>query len=187
MGVKSTVKVIIVVDCKECGCVKSTNSIIESQTHSGKYKQATMILLIGCHPSQGKAIFLSPSYLGSKNGQSCFNEVDWEKMMDYSGEWILADNGFSGDFVITKHRKNKFKPFTSQQIADNLEIDKYRIIIENLIGWCSNYAICNHQWRVKWCTRISGVERMLDIHHENWTIVVGLLNKYTSVRRSNID
>ena len=77
------------------------------------------------NPSQGKVIFLSPSYLGSKNDQSCFNEVDWEKMMDYSGEWILADKGFSGDFVITKHRKNKFtskliKPSTTNDFMVNI-------------------------------------------------------------------
>lgn len=173
----------LVVDCKEQGCVRSTYPDIENSTHSGKYKQSTLILLIGCDPIKGRVIFLSKSYLGAKNDQSCFNEENWKEMTGNSGEYILADKGFSGEYVVTKHRNYKHRPLTPIQNAENNEIDKYRIIIENVIGWCSKYAICNDQWRIKSMTSKSGVERMTTMHHEYWTIVAGILNKYSTVRK----
>ena len=66
----------IVVDCKEQGCLSSSHPATEDSLHSGKYKMSTVSFLCGCDPLLGKVLFLSDSFIGSKNDQNIFDSID---------------------------------------------------------------------------------------------------------------
>lgn len=171
----------LVMDCKEQRIVRSTDCVIEGESFSGKYMEDTVIMLAGCDPSYGRVMFLSPSYLGKKNDQSCFNEHDWNKLLP--DEFILTDKGFTAANVVRKHSKYKGVRLSDMQRRENREVDKHRIIIENVFGWCTKFAICGEKLRVKSFQGRSGARRLLNYHNEVWTIVCGVYNCFSSVRK----
>lgn len=175
----------LVLDGTEQGIVKSTDVVIEGESFSGKYMDSTVVILVGCDPSEGKALFVSDSFLGSKNDQNCFNAIDWSEIL-CECEWILADKGFSGENVIRKHTKYSGVPLTEMQKAENREIDEHRIIIENVFGWCKKFAICGDNLRVKSFRGCSGSSRLLQMHNGIWRIVLAVYNSYSSVRANVI-
>lgn len=85
---------------------------------------------------------LSKTRPGSWHDQRVWSEEDWEGTLE-ADEWILGDKGFVGlPKFLCKHKKSKGALLTDMQYEENIIIDRYRIIIENLFGWTSKWGIC---------------------------------------------
>ena len=170
-----------VIDCNEQTCTRSVDSVVEAMTFSGKYMDNTLVILAAVDPVYGHVMRLSESYPGSANDQQIFNYMSWTSQLD-PDENLLADKGFSGARVLTKHRKLSDCPLTEIQVKQNIEIDTKRIIVENLFAFTSGWAICYQKIRYK----TSNLQVMLERHNRNFTIVCGVLNRFSTLRKSTV-
>ena len=91
---------------------------------------------------------------------------------------ILADKGYSGPNILKKKNKNKKKKPTKEQEKLNKEIDKHRIVVENVFARIKNWSICSHKFRCK----ATDTDATLAEHNEFWYIVASLCNLFTLVR-----
>ena len=165
--------VVVVIDCSEQPVVRSRNLDIEIQTFSGKYMDHTVSILIGVDPQTGKVLLVSDSYGGAKNDQQIFNLIVWDDLLQDS-EFILADQGFSGDRILRIHSG----PLSPMQREENSSINEVRIIVENVFSCLKNWKICADKLRYKTPT----LQYLLHKHHRNCIIVCGIHNKFSVIR-----
>ena len=178
-------KVSLVIDCAEQLIVKSLTEALEKKGFCGKYNDNTITLLLGSSVKTGEIWVKSKSYWGSKNDQAVANSITFKEMIP-ADEKILADKGFKGEIYLTKfHKQHGFSLSTYQEDYNKI-IDKYRIIIENVIGYIKNkYMICSAKLRFK---TTSGEmekresERLLNLHSAIWHVACGLFNDFGKVR-----
>jgi hypothetical protein len=165
----------LVFDIKEQQVVTSTDLLYEDITFSGKYMEHTISNLVASDPTKGKVTFLSATFPGSKNDMNVASHYEWNQLLDLD-EFILSDEGFAGDKIITKSQQDN----TTRRL-----IDQHRIIIENVFGWITNFQICDNKLRFK--TYTSGYDRDMNSFllkvNKIWRIILALYNEFSSVRQ----
>ena len=122
-------------------------------------------------PRWGTVMLISDSFLGSKNDQQVFGTVEWDRLLNV-GEIIETDMGYTSPWDITKWKKVAGADLTRMQKADNAEIYKSRIKVENLFAWTDTFAICHQKLRSQ---TIGDGAMLLKKHNRNDTIVCAFL------------
>ena len=173
--------IIGIVDNSEQACCRSTDPITEQSSFSGKYMDNTCTCLWMVDPVWGRVMLISESFMGSRNDQQVFDSVDWQSLL-LNEESILADMGYTSWRVLTKWKRVSGATLTSQQMRDNAVIDTQRILVENLFAWTGSFAICSQKLRYK---TINNGRSLLLRHNRNHTIVCGLLNRFSSLRKNS--
>ena len=143
----------------------------------------TFTLLAGCSPKTGKVIFVSDSITGKTNDNNvCQNTQFWD-VLD-SDEWIIADGGFSGlqnyHSAIIKHH---YTSSNMKQTDLDDEIDRIRVIIENVFGYVQKFKIAGDKLRFKTKSRRKTVAEALSLHNKIWFCLFAFLNEYGCLRK----
>ena len=176
-------KVVIAIDCVEQTVVAATDKVDEDACFSGKYMDHTFTLLVGCSPKNGKVIFVSKSMKGKTNDINvCHSTEFWTSLCE--DECIIADGGFTGldnyHLAIIKHH------YTSQnmnQVDANNEIDRIRVIIENVFGFVQKFKIAGDKLRFKTKSRSKTAEEALELHNKIWLCLFAFLNEFGCLRK----
>jgi hypothetical protein len=93
-------------------------------------------------------------------------------------ETILADMGYASWRVLTKWKRTQGSTLTRALLKDNAVS---RILVENLFAWTGSFAICSQKLRYK--TSNNG-EQLLFKHNRNHVIICGILNRFSSLRKT---
>ena len=172
--------VVGIVDNSEQACCRSLDPITENSSYSGKYMDNTCTCMWMVDPVWGRVMLVSRSFLGSKNDQQVFDSIDWAFYLQ-DEETILADMGYASRRVLTKWKRTQGSTLTRAQLKDNAVIDTSRILVENLFAWTGSFAICSQKLRYK--TSNNG-EQLLFKHNRNHVIICGILNRFSSLRKT---
>lgn len=114
------------------------------------------------------------------NDQQVFNSIDWTDLLDPK-EIILGDRGFQHYKVLSKSRVNAINKISK---LDEKEIDRKRIIIENVFAWFSRFNIISNKFRCK-TFRSDSIDfnDLLIKHNEIWIILAAIYNSFGLVRK----
>jgi hypothetical protein len=166
-----------VIDGAEQEVLACSEKTVSKATFSGKKNYHTFTKLLVVSP-KGKIYFVSRSFPGSMNDLNLMTLTEnWKHLQVSTDEVILADDGFKG-YAEQNIWTTSTETSKSSSPSYRSDFKAIRVIVENAISQVKKWKICSTLWKVK----VKDLDKALEKHHKMWTICVGMVNRFISLR-----